>query len=551
MRRVFAFVLLLASASVSAFADRAVTLDGNILEKGRYDKKTKEFVTGREKSERRHAIAQFALIETDTGSHLHSADLAARLRAYRYLAARERKKRLVAVLDTAYASLDKALVREVFERAQRDGFGGKKAEKFKKRLEKLEKKTLRTGPRKDKVEKVRKVLDGTATVYTNLLMQRIEADIESERETALVLLRELFRLAPKHAKGLQVLKKVADPKFTLGGPRLWLDWHLDLEPAGVQIGTGSANLSRFRAVWRKDIFEVDAGPVRLFTPVKDTAVIGRCLAWGQLTCKALEQIFKTEKPFRRASKGLAVLLYASQKEYMTTTGTGREVRNPGFLEWTSGHYTPMERLSRFYWHKGRDAERRIARTFVHELTHHWIDELCPRFADSQRRRSGNIPGYWVVEGFATLMEEGRYDLDNGTWNFFDARATSIDTVHALTGTGKLIDWPKLITMTQRHQMTLSSKPGMKMVRRWAMGERNQSLARLYYEQSAAICQFLYHAENGKYRERLADFVVNYYTGRAEKLDAMAAFGLTATELGKRVEQFAKDVADGWRPKARK
>ena len=98
-------------------------------------------------------------------------------------------------------------------------------------------------------------------------------------------------------------------------------------------------------------------------------------------------------------------------------------------------------------------------------------------------------------------------------------------------------------------MTLSHKPGLEFVGRWSMGARKLSLARLYYEQSAAVCHFLYHAENGKYRTRLGQFVVNYYTGKRERLGAMAAFGLTEAHLGMRVEQFSKDVAGGWRPKA--
>jgi hypothetical protein len=44
-----------------------------------------------------------------------------------------------------------------------------------------------------------------------------------------------------------------------------------------------------------------------------------------------------------------------------------------------------------------------------------------------------------------------------------------------------------------------------------------------------------------------DFVVAYYTGQEEELDPQAAFGLSAAELGRRVEKFAHDVANGWTP----
>ena len=130
----------------------------------------------------------------------------------------------------------------------------------------------------------------------------------------------------------------------------------------------------------------------------------------------------------------------------------------------------------------------------------------------------------------------------------DSRAGSIDTVHALIGKGHLIEWKRFYLMSKRHQMTLSPNPGIEFVSRWTLGTRKLSLARLYYEQSAAICHFLYHVEDGKYRTRLRDFVLNYYTGKIDKLGAMAAFGMTEVELGQRVEQFTKDVAGGWRPR---
>jgi len=547
MTRAFVVLIFLVAP---ARADRAVTVDGNVLDDGRYDERSHVFVTGRGKMETRHANAQLAVIETDAGAHLFSSDFDARLRAYLVLVRRERRERLIALFDAAYASLDKKLLRELFERAQRDGFGGKEAEKFRKRLLKFEKKVLRTGPRTDKIREVRTAIAKTDSIQAELLIQRIRASLPTDRRGALELLRWMLERTPTHPEAASILQAEAAKDFPLSGRRFWLDWNLDLEPTGAVLTVEkSAVLKRFRGTWRGDIFEVAHGPIHVFTSVKDTAVLGRSLAWGRLTCDALAELFHTDTPRKRVVSGVSVLLYSDKNEYLTTTGTGGAVRDGGFLKWTTGYYTPSDRLSRFYWHKGRDAERRIARTFVHELTHHWIDLMCPRFSDRESKRSGSHPGAWIVEGFATLMEEGRYDLENRTWNLFDARANSLDTVHALSGTGKLIDWGLFYGMSKRNQLMLSTEPGMKVVRRWSMGERPLSLARLYYEQAAATCQFLYHAESGRYRSRLMDFVVNYYTGKKEKLLPAVAFGLTHAELGARVEKFAKDVAEGWRPKS--
>jgi len=105
-----------------------------------------------------------------------------------------------------------------------------------------------------------------------------------------------------------------------------------------------------------------------------------------------------------------------------------------------------------------------------------------------------------VEGFATFMEEGIYDVESGEWDLFNLEPVGI---------------------TPR---------------------------RLFYEQAGATCQFLYHGENGKYHQPFLDNVCNYYSARVPELDPQKAFGLESEELGRRTVQFARAVAAGWRPR---
>ena len=70
---------------------------------------------------------------------------------------------------------------------------------------------------------------------------------------------------------------------------------------------------------------------------------------------------------------------------------------------------------------------------------------------------------------------------------------------------------------------------------------------LWYMQAAATCHFLYHAENGKYRKALTDYVVNHYTSNAREMSIKKAFGMRPDQLGAKVIEFANKVQKGWRP----
>jgi hypothetical protein len=88
-------------------------------------------------------------------------------------------------------------------------------------------------------------------------------------------------------------------------------------------------------------------------------------------------------------------------------------------------------------------------------------------------------------------------------------------------------------------------------RRWLLGTMRMSTAYLWYVQSAATCQYLYHAQNGRHRKALLDYVVNHYTRKGERMPIEKAFGMQPEELGRRVLAFAKAVANGWEPPAKK
>jgi hypothetical protein len=69
--------------------------------------------------------------------------------------------------------------------------------------------------------------------------------------------------------------------------------------------------------------------------------------------------------------------------------------------------------------------------------------------------------------------------------------------------------------------------------------REASLVDLFYEQAAGACQYLFHAEGGKYREKLLEYAVAYYSGERDAVDFRRFFNMAPGELGKKILAFAK------------
>ena len=125
---------------------------------------------------------------------------------------------------------------------------------------------------------------------------------------------------------------------------------------------------------------------------------------------------------------------------------------------------------------------------------------------------------------------------------------ALDVVSTLAEEGKLLDWEKVYPLNQAEFAQLSHKFDKPVRLRWALRGVGLSDTNLFYQQSAATCQFLYHGEKGKYRKQLADYVAAYYTGKNSQLVVEKAFGLAPNELGEKVVAFASKVMKGWKPK---
>jgi hypothetical protein len=544
--RRFLTLLLLAAPVLATPVELAVQRDGAVLQRRELALDAKAGVL--RWKEREYSLDGFYLVEDKDGACLWSADYVSRLRGYELLARARTRDEASRLFRAAVRYKDAPLARQLFELAQDQGLDGKQTENARQKLVRLESKPGKRSKKADAVQAEAKALD---SIYAELLFDRTRKELENKGRTGLVMLREVLRIRPQHAGAIAAVRERAPKEFPLGDAKLWLDWHLDVESRGATLApSDSFAMRQALKYWRKDLHGIAVGPVLVITPVKDARTLGRMLGCCRLTTDLLAHHFARFPKRRAKSDPLRIFLFENRDEYKKQSKAFTPMKDDAFLQFSAGHYSPDEGISRLFWVTNRDAENRIIGTAVHELTHHWLADANPAYNHVEGRRSGRAPGFWIVEGFAEFLQEGVYDLDNGEWSLFDRRAASLDAVASMQTSGKLLDWKKLYAGSAVDFWALSKKPDIVVRRRWMLGAMNVSPAQMWYVQSAATCQYLYHAENGKYREALIDYVVQHYTNQRAKMPTKVAFGLEPEELGRRVVAFASQVANGWEPRGK-
>ncbi len=503
-------------------------------------------------------LDEVLLWEDDKGLALHAPSFEAQLDACRAIAVRDRLALCRKLFPEAVAAGAVDAAREMLVLAAMSGLPAKEAADWDKRLLSAERKEGAPGAAPD-----------AGIVLSDLLCKRAKAELdagEGHEYRGWQLLRAALRMNEKNEAALAILEGIAPEYPPFGstaegrpdpakGRRIWLDWQVDVLRGEVRpLGRRAPDMQRARTVWRKDLNGVETreegAEIVFLTPIDDrTEILGKCVRYAKITSRALAKIFATDNPRRDDNEPLVIYFFESRDEYVQSLGG-----NP-MARMSLGVYSRSDNVSRFFWPETPDATREVRRVFVHELTHHWIERRNPRwhasdFSTAENR--GIVPGYWVVEGFATFIEEGSYDIDTYKWSHFAPHANSLSVVAAISrDKGKLIDWERLFGLSQaKAQGEWVTKTGVVATAKkpWGITPQPFGEARLFYEQSAAACHYLYWAENGKYRQQLIDFMTAHYTAKREGTDIKTAFGLTPKDLGARIEEFARKVVDGaWRP----
>ncbi len=368
-----------------------------------------------------------------------------------------------------------------------------------------------------------------------------------------VLVARLARLAlaadPTHVGPTQWVRTRIPPGLEIGPtfvPLEWLDFldalHttrvdvLDVPPVAKGITNSQRHLGAARATWRKDAVAFESRRAVVITPVVRPGRIARCLATAELLVRTLEGIFEEHRKKRGETDPLVMFLYETKDEYLARSG------DAGDLEWTLGHYSPGEGVSRLFVPDGDEEFALVTSVFAHELTHHWMDLCCPAFSDTERvQGAGSGPGYWVEEGFAEFIEEGQVDLEAGRCELESAVAPSIDVV-ANVAPGELLPWDELYGMDAAGFRRLDPKQAeIQAPMRWKIGwHRNLSRRNLFYHQGAATVRYLYFADGGLRRKALLEFVATFHSSKGQRDTLAKLLGTTYPELGARVVAWCRE-----------
>jgi hypothetical protein len=354
---------------------------------------------------------------------------------------------------------------------------------------------------------------------------------------------------PGHARATAVVRAEVPERLLTDGPfdaREWIDLVDALRatsPRFVERPHSQSGITRQQREygaalhrWRKDLIALETDDLLVLTPVAQPARVALCLSLGEMVCAALEEVFAHGKKVRTDPWPMIVHLYESKEEYVRESARQDSSGSHGTsLEKTAGHYNPATGVSHLFVHPSGNGFDEVLRTFAHELTHHWIDERCPLFSNQERGPMG--PGYWIVEGMATFVEEFDWDLEKRTWQVLDPRASSL-TLVSDADASHLIPWRLLFSMTPHQFHEISTDQTVIMPQRQRFGYRHKVSPRhVFYAQAAAACSHMFHEP--ALRPALLEFVRDYYTGKAVSRPFSERFGMTPDEMGARVLEHAR------------
>ncbi|MHC4954245.1 MAG: hypothetical protein ACYTGZ_10165 [Planctomycetota bacterium] len=564
-------LLCLLLATTFVFGDVVVLRDRSILEGEAKEAGAAKVAIGG----RTIALDELLLWEDAEGQPKNSPTLRDQMRAYDALHDREMLARCQELLPKAIEAKKGGSARVLLGAAERLGMEPDAVDKFAEQIGGL-------GEETDKSFDL-----GARDAFARLLAEKAKANgALKEQLRGLELLRASLVRDDDQKLALETLKAVAPgPKKTrrrrrrrkltpeqekeaAKQRRIWLDWQVDVLPSKFGrirlLGSRHPEMDRAKELWRtrdketgvwsyKKIHGMETSEIVFLTPLNKTDIVKTCVSIARFTSRALEELFKTDKPKRGTTDPLVIYFYENHAQYVALSGRGRGVAPNPTIAMSAGHYVSTENVSRFFWPDCAGAEESVRETFVHELTHHWIQERCPRWSrqeEAQGEAAVTIKGAWIVEGIAVFMQEARFDLERGTWSHFNPHSLALDSVASIGKEGNLMPWTKLYTLTkiELHKDVETGKIQATYKGKWNIFPIPMSEMLLFYKQSGSTCAFLYWGENGKYREKFLDYVKAYYTGNKEGTDIEKAFGMTPDELGAKVEKFAQQVVDGWRPK---
>lgn len=456
------------------------------------------------------------------------------------------------VTAKAAGSLDAALLERLLDLARRSG-PAESIDKLEAGLDRAQR--ARRAPLADSVQAVETRLEALRADCDAFRRESFRALVAEEPDDlvlhALVeggrdaLLRPLAlaRLGELLPSGL-----VVDPEQPLDGYVELLRVHLAspfamVEPPKVKNEPATRSqqlLAQALVSSRSELVGIATRDVLVLAALDNLPVLADCLAHAQLLCDALARDLLPPAPTGGdptydAAEPLAVRLYGSRSEYLAMAAQRRPHLDP-MLEFSAGHYDPGARQSYLFVPVDQSDFDAVRSVFVHELAHQWLEERW--LAGTSTWDARVTPGYWVVEGFASMVQA--WEFDTRAWDVHtSADASGLLGWLASAQEAELLPWAALLTSDQRWVWSMANTP-FATVRSRAHLNRALPLsgAALFYAQSAALCGAMY---SGPHRAAFLEYTRRYYGGETGGPGLDEAVGLTADELGELARQFAISV----------
>lgn len=344
-----------------------------------------------------------------------------------------------------------------------------------------------------------------------------------------------------------------DKKIQVAKPFAAMDWldylaatsHTPVEwlAADATAGNYQRQLAEWQEKWRSDLRALKSDRLVLFSPITQPGSLAKALATGELVCSVLESMFGHMPKRRDDLREMLVFIYPDRQDYLRESAKiGASVAGMagGYYSW---HEKPPK--SRLFVPGDAAGFASVLPTLAHELTHQWLMDRCAAFRPDASAALAGPKAFWIVEGFASLVEQFEFDVERHQVRFGKGGDLHRADLVASIPKGKHLKWDWLVGAKRSQFMRLAnSKEQLDVGSRTRLGRRYRVRAvDLFYAQSAMLTRYLYEAEDGKHRQRLLDFVVNYYTGELDELDFEQAFGMTAQQFGDNVIAFSQRLVE--------
>ncbi len=289
--------------------------------------------------------------------------------------------------------------------------------------------------------------------------------------------------------------------------------------------------------WRGDLVSIASANVQILTPRRGLGALARCLAHGEAVCAALESLFGARAAGADPAPPLLIELYETREAYLAASARALAggLRS---MEHTRGHYDPSANVSRFYLDERGEVDDELLGVAAHELTHHWLRARAPRWEyRPMSRRDVDAAGYWLVEGFACLVQEFGFDALERTWSAGGRDSDNLDCV-AHAPSQALIPWERFFALAYSNFDSVQVSGEVPLSLRLGAIARPTAAVQ-FYAQAEAAAHYLFTAQDGALRPKLFEALENYYSGRHDAPTLPALLGVEASELGARIQAHAK------------